>query len=179
MSEVRDRLEEVRRRPVGSARDASVVEEAARLLGEMAETEHRAARWLEEIAASKGGPASQDLKGLTLHEAAHRVLEEAGTPLHARELGVRIKAGGWNHPRTRNARSEQIIFQLAARLPRYPHLFRRVGPNTFGLAEWGNRKPGKQRPPRTGLFRGPGRAIGRDIGESDEPVSEAGAWRSS
>lgn len=178
MRNVRDKLEDVRRRPVGSARDASIVEEAARLLGEMAETERRAARWLEEIAADRSGRASRNLEGLTLHEAARCVLEEAGTPLHARELGARIKAGGWQHPRSTNARPEQIIFQLAARLPRYPNLFRRVGPNTFGLAEWGPRSE-RRAVPRLGTFRGPGTEIGRSIGDSEEPFAEGTPWRSS
>jgi len=175
--DLKERLERLRMRPVRSARDASLVEDAARLLGELAETEQRAARWIEDVQAETSASRAGDLSGLTLHEAARRVLEEAGTPLHARELGARIKAGGWRHPRSANARNEQIVFQLAARLPRYPNIFRRVAPNTFGLAEWGSRS--KQRSPRVGLFRGPGRPIGRSIGDSEELFGEGTPWRSS
>jgi hypothetical protein len=177
VKDVKERLEQLRMRPVRSARDAGLVEEAARLLGEIVETERRAARWVEDVLARSSASTAGDLSGLTLHEAARRVLEEAGTPLHARELGTRIKAGGWRHPRSANAGDEQIIFQLAARLPRYPHVFRRVAPNTFALAEWASRS--KQRSPRVGLFRGPGRPIGRSIGDSEEPFGEGTPWRSS
>lgn len=177
MTDTRERLEEVRRRPVGTSRDASIVEEAARFLGEVVEVEQRAVQWLQEIDRSRAGGA-QRLEGLTLHEAARRVLEEAGTPLHARELGARIKAGGWTHPRTSNARPEQIVFQLAARLPRYPHLFRRVGPNTFGLAEWGSRQA-RRSAPRLGTFSGGGEGVGRGMSDGEEPFTEGPPWRSS
>lgn len=177
MAETWERLEEVRRRPVGSSRDASMVEEAARYLGEMVELEQRATRWLQELDRNRAGGA-QGLEGLTLHEAARRVLEEAGTPLHARELGARIKAGGWKHPRTSNARPEQIVFQLAARLPRHPHMFRRVGPNTFGLAEWGPRRA-RRSAPRLGTFSGGGQRVGRGMSDGEEPFAEGPEWRSS
>ncbi len=43
------------------------------------------------------------------------------------------------------------------------------------------RDQGSPRPrPRLGVFLGPGRAVGREIGDSDEPVAgEAWSWRSS
>jgi hypothetical protein len=175
MSEVRSRLEELRSQPVESPADARIVEEAARLLGELADVETRARRWTEEIANPTRG---EGLAGLPLRKAARRVLEEAGVPLHARELGARIKARGWRHPRSPNAPEGRIMFQLAALLPRHPDLFRRVGPNTFALAEWEDGPIRKRPAPRLGLFRGPGRAIGRSIGESEDPLSEE-LWRSS
>jgi hypothetical protein len=107
------------------------------------------------------------------------VLEEAGQPLHAKELGSRIKARGWKHPRGAPS-PNQIVYQLAARLPRHPHRFRRVAPNTFGLAKWeddvGPRAPRK---PALALFKGPGGSTARDIGDSHEQPAGEAAWRSS
>src|SRR5712691_8481868 len=42
-------------------------------------------------------PDSPSLAGLSLHEAARRVLEEEGRRMHVQELGARIKARGWRH----------------------------------------------------------------------------------
>ena len=177
------RLEELRARKVSKPEDAEAAAEAARLLAEALRIKERAERllsrseqreWTRDV--SSGG-----LSGLTLHEAARRVLEQAGTPLHAKELGARIKSGGWRHPRSSRAHDDQIVFQLAARLPRLPEVFRRVGPNTFALAEWGDdpfRKRGKK--PRFPLFEGPGEAVGRKIAQSHEHVtSPRSQWRSS
>jgi hypothetical protein len=126
------------------------------------------------------GAAADSLAGKTLHDAAAVVLEEAGAPLHAKELGSRIKARGWTHPRGGPSRPNQIVYQLAARLPRHSHQFRRVAPNTFALAKWGGdvgpRSPPK---PRIALFKGPGGNTGRLIGESDEQPAGDSAWRSS
>lgn len=125
-------------------------------------------------------PLDQDLSGLALHEAARHVLADAGRPLHARELGRRIKERGWRHPRSTNARPEQIVFQLAARLPRYPETFQRVARNTFALTEWeGSTAPTQRPPPRLGTFTGGGQAVGELIGSSDEPFAQGESWRSS
>jgi len=133
---------------------------------------------------SNGDPS---LGGVTLHEAARRVLEEEGRPMHVQELGARIKARGWRHPRSRAARSDQINFQLAARLPRHPETFQRVAPNTFALAAWGDSAPVRQRPkPRLPLFSSPHRAPdGRPWSEwiGDHPEApfedEEASWHSS
>jgi hypothetical protein len=177
LREVREELERVRRKPIRSEQEAIVAEEAARLVGELLSLEARVDRVL---GSPHEPPASASLAGLTLHEAARRILKEAGTPLHARDLGARIKARGWRHPRSEKARPDQIVFQLAARLPKHPGTFRRVAPNTFALAEWGAEAFGpKRQAPRVALFSGPRRPIGREIGESSEPVSESSHWRSS
>jgi hypothetical protein len=121
------------------------------------------------------------LAGRPLHEAAEQVLTEAGTPLHAAELGRRMKARGWRHPRSRQAQPDQILHQLAARLPRYPHTFRRVAPQTFALVRWGDAYPGARAKATlpTALFHGPGDAVGVRAGAAEDPItSEDAAWRS-
>jgi hypothetical protein len=177
--EVKEEMQRILGRPVEDASSADRAREAAEILAEYHRLTERARR-LSEEGHARGRSEGRSLAGLTLHEAARRVLEDAGVPLHARELGARIKAGGWRHPRSARARSDQIVYQLAARLPRHPQTFRRIGPNTFGLVVWGSEGPPKRQRPRTGVFTGPGGAIARRIGESDEPVSEReAAWRSS
>jgi hypothetical protein len=179
---IREDLEEALRRPVRTARDAELVGQAAELLAEYLILEERARR-----VTAKGSPSasdrnsrSGDLSGVTLDDAAERVLAEAGVPLHVRELGARIKARGWRHPRSRNARPDQIFFQLAARLPRHPERFQRVSPNTFALIGWEKEGAAKRPRPKTGLFSGPGTGIAEGIGASDEPfTAEGSAWRSS
>jgi HB1/ASXL restriction endonuclease-like protein with HTH domain len=180
---LKEQLEDVLAGPVKTAEEAEAVQEAASLLAAYLRVESRAQRLLGERSSwgLESGDAGKSLAGVTLHEAARRVLEEAGTPLHARELGARIKARGWTHPRSQAARPEQIVFQLAARLPKHPDTFRRVGPNTFALTKWETEPPAGNRPrPRLGSFSGPGLAIGREIGESEEHITGVGAaWRSS
>lgn len=177
--EVNQEMQSVLSRPVEDAAGAERAREAAEILAEYHRLTERARR-LSEEGHGTGRTEAGPLRGLTLHEAARRVLEEAGVPLHVRELGARIKAGGWRHPRSAHARPDQIMYQLAARLPRHAESFRRVGPNTFGLAKWGRSGPPKRRRPRTGVFTGPGGGIARTIGESEEPVSTQGTeWRSS
>lgn len=177
-----ERLQELLRQPVRSSRDAWVAEEAARLLGELLRIEERAGELIGELAgAAPGGkvsdraPAYGDLARLSLHEAAKIVLSEAGVPLHARELGERIKARGWRHPRSGRARPDQIVFQLAARLPKFPETFTRVAPNTFALTE----TPAQVERPkgRLGTFTGPGWGEA-GVGDQDEQF-EATKWRSS
>jgi hypothetical protein len=135
LDRMRDQLETLVRAPIRTPEDAARSGEAATLLGDLL-------RWVERVrllTVSDDAPRDnkrQPLVGLTLHEAARRVLTEAGEPLHARELAVRIKLGGWTHPRSASARPDQIVYQLAARLPKYPETFERVSPNTFGLRAW-------------------------------------------
>ncbi len=156
LSALKERLEEIMRRPKVTPRDADEAGEAAKALADLLRGEERALRLLRA-----GGAASDDeetkqpylLTGLTLHEAAQRVLEDAGWPMHVRELGTLIKTRGWRHPRSTNAPPDQIQFQLAARLPRHPDVFKKFAPNTFGLAKWGDSPPRTERPkPRLGLF---------------------------
>jgi HB1, ASXL, restriction endonuclease HTH domain len=175
----REDLEAAIRQQVRTANDAERIGQAAELLAEYLNLEERARRIVNQL--PEGGSDPSDLRGLSLHAAAERVLADAGLPLHVRELGARIKAGGWRHPRSTTANPQQILFQLAARLPRYPKTFRRVAPNTFALTRWETEgSSAKRRPPKTGLFLGPGSAIGRAIGESKEPISgEGSTWRSS
>ncbi len=145
-------------RPKATARDAEEAAEAAKALAELMRGEERALRLLRSGAAGEPGTPTRPrasglpLEGLTLHEAARRVLQTHGWPMHVRELGLRIKAGGWRHPRSTNAGPDQIQYQLAARLPRHPETFKKFGPNTFGLAEWGDSPPKPSRPkPRLGI----------------------------
>lgn len=173
-----ERLQELLRKPVRSPRDAWVAEAAARLLGELLRIEER----VQELAGEASGrmvsdhaPVYGDLARLPLHEAARIVLSEAGIPLHARELGERIKARGWRHPRSGTARPDQIVFQLAARLPKFPETFTRVAPNTFALTETPAQV--ERQKGRLGTFSGPG--WGEDgVGDQDEQF-EATKWRSS
>jgi hypothetical protein len=176
MSELSEKLSELLRRPVKRPDDAERVGEAAEALAELLHAEERA----ERILTSRQPPmaARQSLAGRVLQDAAEAVLEEAGQPLHAAELGRRMKARGWSHPRGASS-PNQIVHQLAARLPRYPRRFRRVAPNTFSLTRWGALEAAPAPKPRVGLFSSPGGSTGRQIGESpDLPPGEA-EWRSS
>jgi len=144
---IRGRLEAIIGRPKLTSRDAEEASEAAKALADLLRGEERALRLIDKpAAASPPDAADGSLAGLTLHEAARRVLERAGWPMHVRDLGTRIKAAGWRHPRSRNARPDQIEYQLAARLPRHPETFVRLAPNTFGLALWGDTPPRPARP---------------------------------
>lgn len=162
LAELKRRLEEIMSRPKATARDAEEAAEAAKALAELMRGEERALRLLRAtLPADRGREPVQPragglpLAGLSLHEAARRVLETAGWPMHVRDLGVRIKAGGWRHPRSTNARPDQIEYQLAARLPRHPETFKKFAPNTFGLAAWGDSPPRREAPkPRLGIPSG-------------------------
>ncbi|CAN5714164.1 hypothetical protein BH24ACT26_BH24ACT26_18420 [soil metagenome] len=179
MSARKKELEELLASPVASAEDAERAAQAAEALAAYIRAEERAERVLRGGSLDKATGAGGSLAGLALHEAAERVLDQAGIPLHVRELGRRIKAGGWTHPRSTRAGGDLIQYQLAARLPKHPERFRRAAPNTFALTKWGD-EPATAAPARrrVGLFRGPGGATGRDIGESSEEVAKA-TWRSS
>ena len=172
-------LERELSKPVATPEDAERTARAAALLAE-------GLRWAERVdhllgpqqrEGSADGPTS--LAGLPLNRAARQVLAEAGTPLHVTELGRRIKVGGWTHPRSRNARHDQINFQLAARLPREPHIFRRVSPNTFALVEWDANPPVARAQPRLGIISGRGKPAASEIHRSDAPFSKGDKWRSS
>jgi len=178
---IREDLEATMRQPVRTAKDAERIGQAAALLAEYLNFEERARRLAGDSNLSSDLKGSGDLGGMTLDNAAEDVLDEAGVPLHVRELGARIKARGWRHPRSRNARPDQIFFQLAARLPRHPDRFRRVSPNTFALVGWDEGGAAAKRPrPKTGLFSGPGTAIAETTADTDEPfTAEASGWRSS
>ncbi len=164
LAELKRRLEEIMSRPKATVRDAEEAAEAAKALADLLRGEERALRLLRGASpAERGGqppeprPGGLPLGGLTLHEAARRVLETAGWPMHVRDLGVRIKAGGWRHPRSANPRPDQIEYQLAARLPRHPETFKKFGPSTFGLAVWGDAPPRREAPkPRLAVSRSDG-----------------------
>ena len=162
--------------------EEATTQEATRLLTQLLRV--RAAA--DSLLASSTRPNVRDperpgsLLGLSLHEAARMVLEDAGSPLHARELGRRIKQRGWKHPRSKVARPDQIVFQLAARLPRVPETFVRTGPNTFGLRAWEGRSAHARPKPRVPLFSASGSAAASSSAHWTEPFeSEQNAWRSS
>ncbi len=168
-------------RPKLTARDAEEAAEAARALADFLRAEERTVRLLRGGVDEPAPARPETFAGLPLHEAASRVLERGGWPMHVRDLGVRIKAGGWRHPRTKRARPDQIEFQLAARLPQHPEVFKKFAPNTFGLTAWGNKPPKKHRPkPLIGVFRGSGRfPPARDVDAELEGYfeDEANRWR--
>jgi hypothetical protein len=154
------RLEEILARPKVTYRDALEAVEAAQIIADLLRCKERALRLLEgdREGRASGEERAGDLSGLTLEAAAERVLREVGRPLHARDLGDTIKARGWQHPRSRNARPDQVVFQLAARLAKNP-AFVRTAPNTFALTELGFTAPPKERPkPLVGIFAGGGDA---------------------
>ncbi len=182
-----DRDRQEMRRTMEEVESAEIAAEAARLLRDLLRLERDAraliARSKEDAGTAREEAAAQDpggFEGLTLHEAARRVLAAAGTPLHVRDLGARIKSAGWRHPRSRHAREDQIEYQLAARLPRHPHVFRKVAPNTFGLVEWAETSVSPQRKPRLGIAAGKGPPVARRIGDEPEMIFEKRRkWRSS
>jgi hypothetical protein len=179
MSDLKQRLEEVLHRPARSPADAEQAARAAEALASYLRLEADVARLLGEGEDQRAQPhpAGGRFSGLTLHTAAEAVLKEAKVPLHVRELGKRIKAGGWTHKRSANPRPDQIHYQLAARLPRHPETFVRVAPNTFALKDWGS--SAKRPRPRLGLFRGGNKLTARDIGERPDLAATSSEWRSS
>lgn len=186
MSELQRRLRALLEKGVVDVPGAEVAAEAASLLRDLLRLEQQAEELLTRAAggasiAREGVPAyGGSSAGLTLHEAARRVLAAAGCPMHVRDLGARIKAAGWRHPRSPRARADQIEFQLAARLPRHPEVFRRVAPNTFGLAEWGDAASPRDPRPRLRTVRGRGPRLARRIAEEPDLIfTEQPTWRSS
>lgn len=181
--ELRRRLEEILARPKATRRDAEEAVEAAQAIADLMDAEERALR-LVSGRADLSSPAERPpeiLTGLTLHEAARAVLAQAGWPMHVRDLAVRVKTGLWHNPRGKDANAKQLALQLAARLPRHPEIFRRVAPNTFALAGWGDNPPRKERPkPLIGIFASDGTHAARDIDEELETIleDERNQWRS-
>ncbi|MDQ3619306.1 MAG: winged helix-turn-helix domain-containing protein [Actinomycetota bacterium] len=163
--------------PVRSPEDADRAAAAARALADYLRAGAAALRAMGVEPPLDPGGASSDLAQLTLDRAAEKVLAQAGVPLHVRELGRRIRDGGWRHPRKPQAGPDRIIYQLAARLPRHPDRFQRVAPNTFALTNWDlNEGPGRPRP-RLATFHGTGKVTGRTIGERWEEAAGGGSWR--
>lgn len=181
MIDIEEELEALIRAPITTPADAERAARAADALADVLRAAEKARRALSSTQDSVADSAAgSSLAGKTLHDAAAAVLEEAGAPLHAKELGSRIKARGWSHPRGGPSRQNQIVYQLAARLPRHPDRFRRVAPNTFALAKWGgDAAPLAPQKPKLALFKGPGGRTGFLIGESDEQPAGDSAWRSS
>lgn len=171
----REELEEIVSGPFDSPEDAERAARAAEALAAYLRADQEAMVVLK-VGLVAEEEARSALSSLTLHEAAERILDEAGVPLHVKELGRRIKAHGWKHPRSVGG-PDQINYQLAARLPRHPDVFVRVAPNTFALKRWGPRQAAEVSVrPRLGLFKGPGGPVGRSIG--DAPERAAGTpWR--
>jgi HB1/ASXL restriction endonuclease-like protein with HTH domain len=172
MEELRQALEDL---IAESDADEEEVTEASEVLVELLQVEGRARRI---VARRAGGPSPTAREGggsladLTLHEAARRALDDAGFPMHVRDLATRIKARGWRHPRARTSPFDHLVRQLSARLPRHPE-FTRVRPNTFALKAWGSDLGGRTRPrPRFGLFEGDGFPWARWIGEHPDAVFE-------
>jgi hypothetical protein len=144
--------------------------------------------WREEYPVEQGrivghepvGEIHQLGEAVQGYEVGERVLERAGIPLHVKELGRRIKGGGWRHPRGEPSRPDQLLYQLAARLPRHADKFRRVAPNTYGLVKCGEK--GTAKPPsrpRVGLFASEGAITGRQAGQQQDEVAQGDEWRSS
>lgn len=178
MQDIKEQLQALLNKPVESAADADRAAEAAEVLAAYLRATERARRLLliDELAAEPEIRPPGDLVGLTLHEAAEHVLERAGTPLRARELGKRIKAGGWTHPRSQNAKPDLIDYQLAAQLPRHPDRFRRVAPNTFALSKWDAAAPSRPKPTMP-LFSSKEGPNADEIGDLWEEVATAHPWR--
>src|SRR5213594_2914211 len=98
---IREDLRSVLERQPETPEEAEAMQEAAAILASYLRLEERTRRLIGSSGREDALRPPGSLRGLTLHDAARRVLEEAGAPLHARELGTRIKAGGWSHPRSR------------------------------------------------------------------------------
>jgi site-specific DNA-cytosine methylase len=179
MSDLTEKLSALLRKPIRSPEDAQQAAQVADALADLLRASQRAERLLGF--APPGAPRSENasLAGKALQDAAEAVLEAAGKPLHAKEIGRRVKARGWTHARGTPSRPDQIVYQLAARLPRFPHRFKRIAPNTFALAKWDEGAADTATKPRTSLFRGPGGDVARQIGERPDEPAGAPKWRSS
>jgi hypothetical protein len=180
--ELKDRLESELRKPVQSTQDAQRVARIAEALAELLRASENATRVLGDSGEVPPSNTREDpgLASFTLHDAAERVLERAGIPLHVKELGRRIKGGGWRHPRGEPSRPDQLLYQLAARLPRHADKFRRVAPNTFALVKWGEKGTAKSLSrPRVGLFASESAITGRQAGQQQDEVAQGDEWRSS
>lgn len=190
VKDLRQALEEVIAEPVHDLAGADRVAEAAALRRELLHLDARARALLERpVAGAAAQRAAQrapeygtrvagPFAGMTLHGAARIALERAGIPLHVRDLGARLKAGGWRHPRSVNARPDQIEYQLAARLPRHPEGFIRTAPNTFGLVGRDQPRIGPKPRPQLPVFDGPDQADGASFARwmSEHPDEAFAGW---
>jgi hypothetical protein len=188
IDEVKRTLQAIRSRPIRTAEEARVAAEALKALASLLRAEERARRLTGVASGGLEGPTASASQSRPLHEVAEEVLRRAGVPLHAKELADRIYASGWRHPRPPYQRPDRFVAQVTARLSKHDHrdAFRRVGPNTFALAEWGPQTPERpRRKPRLPLFSSgqlvDGQPISRWIGDHpDAPFEdENAAWRSS
>jgi HB1, ASXL, restriction endonuclease HTH domain len=173
---LKERIQGILARPALTRRDAEEAAEIARLIADVVAVSERAAALLGRSDEEVG----ESLAGRTLDDAAEIVLRRVGHPLHGRELGATIKAAGWRHPRSSVARPDQIIYQLAARLPK-DERFERVAPNTFGLREWSTGdRTGRGGPPRLRTFKGPAGPFAVSTTEHDPEIheSERSTWGS-
>jgi len=179
---LKDRLESELRKPVRTSQDAQRMARVAEALAELLRASDEATRVLGD-GGEVAPPATREgasLASLTLHDAAERVLERAGIPLHVKELGRRIKGGGWRHPRGEPSRPDRVLYQLAARLPRHPDKFRRVAPNTFALTKWGKQGTAQSLSrPKVGLFAGKDATAARQIDQQQDAALQDDEWRSS
>lgn len=178
MTTLKDRLEAAMAGPFHTPEDAERAARAAEALAAYIRAKTFAERALAlDEAGSSSPPRAGDLAGLKLEDAAERVLDRVGRPMHVRELGKRIKDGGWDHPRSRNPRPDQINYQLAARLPRdRASRFRRVAPNTFILARWDHETRARPKP-TFGLFASKNGPSARETGDRSDEVAGT-PWRS-
>ncbi|MDQ3661082.1 MAG: winged helix-turn-helix domain-containing protein, partial [Actinomycetota bacterium] len=99
MTELKERLKAAMTGPIVTPEDAERAARAAEALAAYIRAETSAERALAlDEAQSSSAPRAGDLEGLKLEDAAERVLDRVGRPMHVRELGKRIKDGGWDHP---------------------------------------------------------------------------------
>lgn len=175
MDPLKSRLEELVAQGDDAPGGVASADEAGTLLLQLIRIEGRADQLFASSDDRDTRPAF-DFEGLALQEAARRVLVGIGAPLHVRELSARIKGGGWRHRRA-GAHPEQLMHQLAARLPKYPE-FRRVRPNTFALSEWGDRPPSASAGPPRPVIAAVGEDLATWIGEHPEAPFED-SWPSS
>ncbi|MGI8708537.1 MAG: HTH domain-containing protein [Actinomycetota bacterium] len=175
--DIEDELRKVLAAPVATPEDAERLAAAAKALADYLRAGASALRAMGVEPPLDPAPEAGQLARLTLDRAAEKVLAQAGVPLHVRELGRRIRDGGWGHPRKPQAGPDRIIYQLAARLPRHPDRFQRVAPNTFALTNWDlNEGPDRPRP-RLATFRSTGKVTGRTIDERWEEAAGGEPWR--
>lgn len=178
---LRRRLDDLVKRPITSPDEGRLVEEAARLLTMLLEIEQRVAdleggnKPAARVAEQAPGYGANDFTSLPLHEAARRVLGEAGFPMHSRDLAVRLIARGWRGRGPDRPKPARLADQLAARLPRHPAFFVRVRPNTFALV--GMDLDAKRPVPRLGVFEGPVGFSAADL-DRTEPFETNPPWPS-
>jgi hypothetical protein len=100
------------------------------------------------------------LTGLSLPLAAHKVLRQAGTPLHFSEVEARLRAGGISLP----ADSRGARLRIGKALDRRRDLFVRVGRGTFSAVV-------TDAPPRTRPAREPRETRRREPGAKGDTTA--------